>query len=131
VRVLLVENNAAAREQMGHILRSMPGVRIEFMASTQNDATSWLDAHPSGWDLALIDIFLDQGNGFAVLRHCSVRADWQRVAMISDYTRDPAKSRALEEGADAFFEKATELPELIAFCFKAKETVDAKISLNT
>jgi dipeptidyl aminopeptidase/acylaminoacyl peptidase len=57
VRVLLVENNAAAREQMGHILRSMPGVRIEFMASTQNGATSWLDAHPSGWDLALIDIF--------------------------------------------------------------------------
>jgi DNA-binding response OmpR family regulator len=36
--------------------------------------------------------------------------------MMSNYDRDPMRQRALDAGADAFFEKATQLEELIDFC---------------
>lgn len=121
MRVLLAENNPVHREQLAQLLQGMAGAQVAFVASTQQEATDWLDRHRDGWDLALIDLFLDRGHGYAILRHCRSRAPTQKVAVISDYSADPARARAMEEGADAFFEKAMEMPALIAFCLGARD----------
>jgi DNA-binding NarL/FixJ family response regulator len=40
----------------------------------------------------------------------------QRVVMMSNYARREAMDQALAQGADRFFDKATELDQLLAYC---------------
>lgn len=118
MRVFLAEDNAAVREQMTQFLRPLLGVEIVYTATTQMEAIGWLHAHPHGWDLAVVDLFLAQGNGFAILRHCASRTSRQKVVLMSGYARDPVRDRALAEGADAFFDKSTQMAELFDFCLE-------------
>jgi DNA-binding NarL/FixJ family response regulator len=111
-----VEDDPALAERFAQLLRAIDGAELAFAASTDADASAWLDANPHGWDLALIDVFLASGHGFRVLQHCKQRAPGQKVVMMSTYDRDPMRQRALDAGADAFFEKATQLEALIDFC---------------
>jgi DNA-binding NarL/FixJ family response regulator len=123
MRVFLAEDDAALRGQLAQFLGPLLGVDIVCEAATQQEATDWLDAHPGGWDLALIDLFLASGNGFNILRHCAGRTPRQKVALMSNYVREPVRTRALEAGADAFFDKATQMSELAAFCLSASRSL--------
>jgi DNA-binding NarL/FixJ family response regulator len=121
MRVFLVEDNAALREQLTQFLGPLLGAEIVYEATTQQEATDWLDANPDGWDLALIDLFLASGNGFATLRHCAARTSRQKVVLMSNYVREPIRERALEAGADAFFDKATQMSDLAEFCLSVRQ----------
>ncbi|MDQ0572145.1 DNA-binding NarL/FixJ family response regulator [Variovorax paradoxus] len=123
MRVFLAEDDAAMREHLGQVLRAIPRMEIVFAAATEEEAIGWLDAHPKDWDLALIDLFLERGNGFNILRRCAVRSSQQRVVLMSNYARDPVRERAAETGADAFFDKTTEITPLIDFCIEASRSL--------
>ncbi|MDB5827200.1 MAG: response regulator receiver protein [Variovorax sp.] len=116
MRVLLVEDEPATAQQMRHLLRAIDGAQLVFEARTEPEATQWIDANPYGWDLALVDVFLARGHGFRVVQHCHRHGPLQKVALMSMYTRAPIRERALAAGADAFFDKALEMPALIDFC---------------
>ena len=120
MKVLLVEDNAAQRELLSQILRPLAGVEIVAIAATQHEAVAWLRDHPDDWDLALIDLFLAQGNGFAVLRECAGRASTQKVVLMSNYADEPVRERAVAAGADAFFEKGAETSALLDFCIHTR-----------
>ncbi|WP_157612248.1 response regulator [Variovorax paradoxus] len=119
MRVFLAEDDAAMREHLGQVLRAIPRLEIVFAAATEEEAIGWLDTHPQDWDLALIDLFLERGHGFNILRRCAVRSSHQQVVLMSNYARDPVRERAAETGADAFFDKTTEITALIDFCIEA------------
>jgi DNA-binding NarL/FixJ family response regulator len=126
MKVLLVEDNAAQRELLSQILRLLAGVEIAAVAATQEEAVTWLRNHAHDWDLALIDLFLAQGNGFAVLRQCAGRAPAQKVALMSNYTDGPVRERAAAAGADAFFDKGSEISALLEFCLRTHAAVAAQ-----
>jgi CheY-like chemotaxis protein len=86
------------------------------IAATQRQASDWLAAHPDGWDLALVDLFLAEGHGFEVLRRCRKVRPHQRAVVFSNYTREPVRERARETGADAVFDKSFELDALLEYC---------------
>lgn len=123
MRVFLAEDDAAMREHLGQVLRAIPRMEIVFAAATEEEAIGWLDAHPQDWDLALIDLFLERGHGFNILRRCAVRSPRQQVALMSNYAREPVRERAAEVGADAFFDKTTEMDSLIDFCIAANRSL--------
>jgi CheY-like chemotaxis protein len=122
MRVLLVEDNRALRALLSQMLRPV-GMRIVFECGTQHEALAWLEAHRDGWDLALVDLFLAEGHGFALLRHCASRSPAQKMVLMTNYMREPVAARAAEAGADAFFDKATQMEELIAYCIDAMHGV--------
>jgi DNA-binding response OmpR family regulator len=113
-RVLLVEDNPAIQAELKQSLDPM--YEVAAVIATANEAIEWLQAHPDGWDLAVLDIFLKQGHGFQVLRECAARAEHQCVVVLTNYTREPARSSALERGADAVFDKSFEMEQFLAFC---------------
>ena len=115
MKVLLVEDDDVLAAQLRHVIRAMDGAELVHAAVNDEDACDWMAANPEGWDLALVDVFLAGGHGFKVLRQCAGRSPGQRVVLMSSYTRDPMRQRALEAGADAFFDK-TEPERLIDFC---------------
>ena len=49
-------------------------IRIEvaidetFDRAAESDACNWFDANETGWDVAVVDLLLDKGNGLQVIR---------------------------------------------------------------
>lgn len=113
-RLLLVEDSARIQAELEEALGGM--FDVVAVAPTAEQAIEWLQAHPAGWDLAVVDIFLQKGHGFQVLRHCAAREPHQAVVVFSNYTREPARSSAIEQGASAVFDKCLEMEEFLAYC---------------
>jgi DNA-binding NarL/FixJ family response regulator len=115
MRVLLVEDHSLVCEQLQRTIQAIPGAEVVQVARTARDATDWLRAHPDGWDLAVVDLFLAQGHGFEVLRRCRERRADQKAVVLSNYTRDPVRQYAREAGADAVFDKSLEMDALVEY----------------
>lgn len=116
MRVLLVEDNERIQDEMRRMIAAIPHAEVVAVAATQRQATDWLAAHPEGWDLALVDLFLAEGHGFEVLRRCRRVHPHQRAAVLSNYTREPVRENAQQLGADAVFDKSFELDDVVAYC---------------
>jgi len=124
MRVLLVEDNPRMQEEMRRLVAAIPGVQVVQVVATQRQAAAWLEAHPDGWDLAVVDIFLGEGHGFDVLRRCRKVHAHQRAVVLSNYTRDPVRDHARRAGADAVFDKSFELDALVEYCRDLSRELD-------
>ncbi len=115
MRVLLVEDHPDTQEQMCQWFSLMAGAEVVHVARTSAQAVDWMRDHPAGWDLAVIDLFLADGHGFQVLRHCHARGH-QRAVVLTNYTREPVREHARRAGADAVFDKSLEMGQLARYC---------------
>ncbi|RZJ27157.1 MAG: response regulator transcription factor [Haliea sp.] len=115
-KAYIVEDNDLIRDNLVETLTELAGVQTIGYSSTEAGACDWLDHHPGDWDLLVIDLFLEQGTGLGVLRRCLQRAAVQKVVVLSNYATDEMRSRCLACGADAIFDKSTELDLFIDFC---------------
>lgn len=97
-------------------MKELLDVKILGYAETEDDASCWLSDHRRDWQLLVIDLFLQQGSGLGVLKQCSNRSTQQRVVVLSNYATDEIRSRCMAWGADAVFDKSTELDQFLAFC---------------
>lgn len=112
----IVEDNDLIRDNLMETLTELAGIRTVGHSATEADACFWLEHHPSDWDLLVVDLFLQQGNGLGVLKKCSQRSDVQRVVVLSNYATDDIRHRCMACGADAIFDKSTELDLFIDYC---------------
>lgn len=101
---------------MGDLLASLGGFVVTGMASTEAEAWLWLDEHPGGWDLAIIDLVLEQGTGMGVIARCTNRAPGAGVVVFSEYATPGIRKHCLKLGADEVFQKSTELAAFIDYC---------------
>lgn len=113
----LVEDNAIIRTNLVQTLVELAGVELLGHAATEATAIEWLVANAERWTLLIVDLFLADGNGLGVLAACRVRTPWQRVVVLSNYATDGMRQRCIESyGADAVFDKSTEIEALIDYC---------------
>lgn len=115
LRVFLVEDLQRMRGLLGDLFASIGGFKIVGMTSTEAEAKLWLEEHRSGWDLAVIDLVLDQGAGMNVIRACKADPNGGRVVVFSSYATPGVRQHCLELGADAIFDKG-ETERFIAWC---------------
>jgi DNA-binding NarL/FixJ family response regulator len=121
MRVMLAEDNLQMREFVKDALAQIPDAVVAFETASHLDARQWLVAHPEGWDIALVDMFLTEGNGFRILKDCAVRKPHQRVIVMSNYVNDSVKARVLAEGADAFLAKSAD-PQTLLACLRGEDS---------
>lgn len=115
VRVFLVEDLGRTRSALAELLATLEGFRVVGDASTEAEANLWLDEHRGGWDLAIVDLMLEQGSGMSVLARCNAQPAKGRIVVFSGYASPAIRDHCLKLGADAVFDKA-ETGELMAFC---------------
>ena len=113
----LVEDNPVVRTNLIETIGEIADLKITAHAATQNEASQWLDRH-SDWHLAIVDLFLKQGSGLGVLAACQDRAPFQKVVLLTNYATPEIRQRSLALGADAVFDKSTELDGLMDFCIE-------------
>ena len=123
LRIFLVEDSPAIRAALSESLEELVGARVVDCASTEEAACRWLAEHPNDWDLAVVDLFLLQGSGLNVVKSCSNRALRQKMVVLTNYATPAMRQRCLASGADAVFNKATEIEEFTSYALNEVERV--------
>ena len=116
LRVYLVEDNELMRQELVDSLSEELNVDLVGTAETEAQAKDWLERNPAGWDVAILDLFLREGTGAGVLRHCKARSETQDVLVMTNYPVSSLLTHCRLLGANAVYDKATELGDLIAYC---------------
>jgi CheY-like chemotaxis protein len=114
LRVFLVEDIERMHGLLQEVFDSFGGVVVG-KATTEAEAILWLDDHKGGWDLAVIDLVLDQGAGLNVIHRCKEDPTGGRIVVFSSYASPAVRQRCVELGADAVFDK-DEPREFIGWC---------------
>lgn len=112
----LAEDNETIRDNLIETLREIADVRVVAHSATQAETSRWLSMHDGTWHLAIVDLFLKSGSGLGVLAGCRRREPHQKVVVLTNYATREIRQRAAELGADAVFDKSTQLDDLFAYC---------------
>ena len=117
VRVFLVEDQQQMHSVLRELLQSVGEFDIIGSAATEAEALNWLDHNRGQWDLAIIDLVLQQGSGITVIVRARLRGgEGAKVAVLSSFVSPGIRKHCLKLGADAAFQKDVDLQEFIRFC---------------
>jgi len=112
----IVEDNHTILENLIESLEEIAYVKVVGHAATESEAKLWLALHDGHWQLAVVDMFLQEGSGLGVLEGCRDREVYQKVVVLTNYATADIRQRSLALGADAVFDKSNELDDFFAYC---------------
>lgn len=113
--IFIVEDNPALRASLSSALGELPQTDVIGASGTEVESLTWLVANPDGWGVALIDLFLKEGNGLGVLAGCRVRKASQKLVVLTNYATPEIRRRCMGLGADAVFDKTSELEQMLTY----------------
>lgn len=120
LRVVLIEDSLLLRQTLGTVLGELSGVEVVGGAADEHSAIELLQHHQP--DLAILDLELDSGSGLGILRaiyRTPDRFGSPRAVVFSNHGQAVMREHCLALGADSFFDKATEIDELLAYVRQA------------
>ena len=121
LRIFLVEDNLLIRENLASTLAEMVGTSFVGYAEGEREAVDWLCNDANDWDMAIVDLFLKQGNGLGVVAACRSRAAGKKLVVLTNYATPAVRERCMALGADAVFDKSNDIEKLVEFCFEPSD----------
>lgn len=125
LRAYIVEDSPTIRENLIETLHELAEVDAVGLADTEREGKSWLAQHPDDWDVAVVDLFLREGSGLGVVEALRNRRRGQKVIVLSNHATSDMRRRCAQLGADAVFDKSTEIDALLDYCVKARGELEA------
>ena len=119
-RAYIVEDSPTVRENLIETLQELALVDPVGVAETENEGKKWLAQNDSYWDLAIVDLFLKEGSGLNILEACKDRKPTQKLIVLSNHATNDVRWRCAQLGADAVFDKSTEIEDLVDYCVKER-----------
>ncbi|KTT15377.1 response regulator [Pseudacidovorax intermedius] len=116
LRIFIVEDNPTIRDSLIPTLEDLTDAEIVGLAEGEDEAVRWMQAHPGGWDLAIVDLFLRQGSGLGVLRRGRSGGARQSMVVLTNYATTDMRRRCSEAGADRVFDKSNDLDAFFDYC---------------
>jgi DNA-binding NarL/FixJ family response regulator len=105
VRVFLVEDIENLRLLVQELFASIGGYELVGTAATEAEGKLWLEDNLAGWDVAMVDLVLEQGSGIGVLGHAKRKWPGKKVVVFSSYVSPGIRTHCLALGADGVFGK--------------------------
>jgi DNA-binding NarL/FixJ family response regulator len=124
-RIYLVEDSPIILNLLTELIHST-GATIVGHADSARAAVAEIDAlHP---DVITVDILLRSGNGFDVLKEIAKKkADEQPLRIVlTNYTMPVYRDAAQRLGAEHFFDKATEIREVLKVLASTMRNYDGR-----
>lgn len=113
MKVFLVENSPPVRDRLRALLQGVRGVEMVGEANSADEALRGIVA--SGAHAVVLDLHLDgTGTGFDVLRGLRESAPQVAAYILSNFASETYRRAAERLGARGFFDKASEIPVLLA-----------------
>jgi DNA-binding NarL/FixJ family response regulator len=113
---ILIEDSQTIRDNLIPAMRELADIEVIAVAETAAEALDVLEQQGGGWDLAVVDLFLKTGSGLTVLRACQGRPAHQRLVVLTNYPTPEIRRRCLQLGADAVFDKSSEIEAFFDYC---------------
>ena len=115
-RILIVDDSQAVRESLGWLLRDESNLTVVGEAANGLDAIRLaLKLKP---DIVILDIELPDTDGFFVTQELKKMSEPPLVVLLSIHGDIISKQRGVLAGCDAFVEKGTSWPNLLAILQK-------------
>jgi DNA-binding NarL/FixJ family response regulator len=116
VKLLLVEDLPQMQGVLLDLLSTVGDFQLVGAVSTEAEANLWLEENDGKWDLAVVDLILEQGTGLGVVAKARNRAAGSKVVVFSDYATEGIRKHCIKLGADAAFRKGDDLHAFLEFC---------------
>jgi two-component system, OmpR family, response regulator len=126
IKTYIVEDSPVIRENLVATLEELTSVVVVGTAETERDGAAWLTTSDNTWDLAIVDLFLKQGTGLGIVSACKNRLPAQKLIVLSNYATTDVRKQCALLGADAVFDKSTEIDQLLGYCI----SLSVSVSLN-
>ena len=111
MRVLIVDDSKIVCKGLQQMLVNIADVEIVGQAHNAQDAiTSIAESNP---DVVILDIRLPGPSGIDVLKDIREKKLPSRVIMLTNYPYPQYRKKCEELGADYFFDKITEIEEIV------------------
>lgn len=120
LKVVLIEDSPEVRRLLGAVLCELSGVEVVGGAADERSALELLQLQRP--DLAIVDLKLKGGSGIGVLRALARNPDRfgrPRAVVFSNHGQPLLRERCLALGVEHFFDKSTQLQELLAYVRQA------------
>lgn len=120
LKVVLIEDSLLLCQALGAELGELSGVQVVGQAEDERSAIRLLQRQQP--HLAIVDLQLRAGSGLGVLR--ALRRDPEqfgspRAVVFSSHGEPSIRERCFALGVDRFFDKATQVGELLAYVRQA------------
>lgn len=113
-QAILVEDSSTIRNTLIPAMHELADIDVIATAETVIEALAATDNHD--WSLMVLDLFLREGSGLTVLERLRRRAPHQRIVVLTNYATADVRRRCTQLGADAVFDKSTELDDFFDTC---------------
>lgn len=113
MKLLVVDDSELIRSRLVGLIERIPGIRQVAIADSLHQALyvgSYLQP-----DLIVLDLNLPDGNAVRIIPLLKRMRNGLRIAVVTNDANDFNRSRCLEAGADAFFDKSKEFESAIAW----------------
>ena len=112
LRVYLVEDSAIAFERLQELIDDDGATLV---GHAEDAATAVAEIAALSPDVVIVDIALREGTGFHVLDGIGDLPERERPARIvlTNFTRDWYRTAAVRLGAEHFFDKSSQIPEMM------------------
>jgi DNA-binding NarL/FixJ family response regulator len=111
MNVFIVEDSPVVQGILAEELSRIDGVVICGTAQEPVDAVQAIRENKP--DLVILDVILQNGNGFEVLRKIKREGSGARVMILTNYSYQHYRAISRDMGADLFFDKSIELEKAI------------------
>ncbi|MGE0332043.1 MAG: response regulator [Ramlibacter sp.] len=119
-RAYIVEDSPTIRQNLIETLQELALVEPVGVAETEHEGREWLARNDAYWDLAIVDLFLREGSGLNILEACRYRKPGQKMVVLSNHATNDVRWRCAQLGADAVFDKSTEIDALLEYCIQER-----------
>ncbi|MBI5275463.1 MAG: response regulator [Burkholderiales bacterium] len=121
-RAYIVEDSPTIRQNLIETLQELAQVVPVGIAETEHEGKRWLAQNDGDWDVAIVDLFLREGSGLNVVESVRNRRPEQVVIVLSNHATDDVRWRCEQLGADAVFDKSTEIDALVEYCLRQRKS---------
>jgi two-component system, OmpR family, response regulator len=125
-RAYIVEDSPTIRDNLIETLQELALVDAVGVAETEYEGKEWLAQNDGYWDLAIVDLFLKEGSGLNILEACRSRRPGQKMIVLSNHATNDVRWRCAQLGADAVFDKSTEIDALVDYCVNERRKVETQ-----
>ena len=111
-RILLVEDHASFRQALAFMFEREGEFAVAGQAGSLAEARSFLRGSPEGFDVAVVDLALPDGDGFELIEELSSRPDV--MTLVLSASLEPARfATAVEAGASGVLHKSAPIGEIV------------------
>jgi DNA-binding response OmpR family regulator len=109
--VLLVDDSAAVRTRLARLLAEQGGIAVEEASDVRSALAHLGQARP---DAIVLDIRLGEESGLQILQAVKRAPAPPMVIMLTNHPTEYHRRWCREQGADFFFDKATDMDQVLS-----------------